>query len=254
VKNTIKQIIKKILPRSIQPYSVAVRIIEENAHNTVVSGPFRGMKLIGQSVGSEYYPKLLGTYELELWQIVEELCSMQFDTIINVGAAEGYYSIGFALRLPRSHIIAFEANKRGRSMIAEMASINQVQDRIQVQGFCDAAGLAGCFRDEKSVLVLMDIEGSEGLLLDPYIIPDLSKSYIFVEIHDYVSEEIGSLILRRFTETHHIDEIWSADRNIDNFPISLSPLMTKWIDQSIIALMSEYRPTRMRWLYLKPRQ
>jgi hypothetical protein len=41
--------------------------------NEVVAGPFTGMKYPGKSVGSAYCPKLLGTYELELAEVIDQL-------------------------------------------------------------------------------------------------------------------------------------------------------------------------------------
>ena len=47
-----------------------------------MSGPFAGMKYVADSVGSQYEPKLLGTYESELTGIVNDLCKQRFQTLV----------------------------------------------------------------------------------------------------------------------------------------------------------------------------
>jgi len=74
--------------------------IERTTNRTVASGPFRGMRYVARAYHSAYHAKLLGTYEMELHGIVEELCRETPGIIVDVGAAEGYYAVGLAMRLP----------------------------------------------------------------------------------------------------------------------------------------------------------
>ena len=97
------------------------------------------MRYIDSSVGSAYIPKLIGTYERELSPIVEEVCACNSTTIIDIGAAEGYYAIGFARRLPNAKIIAYELQPEGREKIAEMALLNDVSDQVDIRGQCNEA-------------------------------------------------------------------------------------------------------------------
>lgn len=46
-------------------------LVQRLTRNEVVAGPFTGMKYPGKSVGSAYCPKLLGTYELELAEVID---------------------------------------------------------------------------------------------------------------------------------------------------------------------------------------
>ena len=74
----------------------------------VLYGPFKGMTYPDStSIGSVWLPKMLGIYESELHDILEEICSKNYSTIINIGAGEGYYAVGLALRIPTSMIYAF---------------------------------------------------------------------------------------------------------------------------------------------------
>ena len=66
------------------------------------------MRYVEITVGSRYYPKILGTLEKELRSIIDILSQKEFDMIVNIGAGEGYYAVGLALRNPRVRIIAYE--------------------------------------------------------------------------------------------------------------------------------------------------
>ena len=45
--------------------------------------------MIDESIGSKLYPKILGTYELELHSTVQEIVESKYKKVINVGASEG---------------------------------------------------------------------------------------------------------------------------------------------------------------------
>ena len=79
---------------------------------TVLSGPFKGMRYPLRSSGQGgLLPKLLGTYERELSPAIERLISDRPTLVVNVGAAEGYYAVGLALRAPQAQVIAFEMER-----------------------------------------------------------------------------------------------------------------------------------------------
>ena len=66
----------------------------------VASGPFAGMRHGDIAVGSVLTVKLLGTYEKELWPIIDQIIATAYPLIIDIGAAEGYYAVGLAMRIP----------------------------------------------------------------------------------------------------------------------------------------------------------
>jgi len=41
-------------------------------------------------------------------------------TVVNVGAGEGYYAVGFARRLPNAQVLAFDANEDELISVAEL--------------------------------------------------------------------------------------------------------------------------------------
>src|SRR5690242_11838803 len=67
---------------------VAAALIRGASGDTVVAGPFRGMKLGLSPLSSRHLlGYILGTQELELRAVTEELVSRGYAKILNVGAA-----------------------------------------------------------------------------------------------------------------------------------------------------------------------
>lgn len=218
----------------------------------VYSGPFAGMKYVYKSTGSALFPKLLGTYELELYSIIEDLCRKQFNTIISVGTGEGYYAVGFAVRNSQAHVIAFETKNEGQRLIKKMAGINGVDKRIGVHGLCDSISLSNSLTRCNRCLILMDIEGGEETVLDPLVIPKLRESHILVELHDVLRRGMGAIITSRFESSHKITEVWSRNRNLEDFPIESWRRHLFRLKKYLIRSMYENRPEQMRWFYLEP--
>src|SRR2546426_11207567 len=75
----------------------------------VRGGPFAGLGYPRQAPkwGYNLVPRLLGTYECELHHVFEQVIATGFPTIIDVGAADGYYTVGLALKSPGSTVHAF---------------------------------------------------------------------------------------------------------------------------------------------------
>jgi hypothetical protein len=49
---------------------------------------------LNETVWGPIEPKWLGTYELELHSIIKGILRAEYNTIIDIGSAEGYYSVG----------------------------------------------------------------------------------------------------------------------------------------------------------------
>lgn len=237
----------------LDPGCIVSRFIQQGTGYQVHSGPFSGMKYLGASVGSQYFPKILGTYEKELHSTIEKLGSMHFDHVVNVGAGEGYYAVGLARRMPEAGVIAFESDAAGQQIMRRMAQINGVQTRVIVHGLCDIPAFSSCFRRSRNCLVFMDAEGAESLLLDPRVIPELSEVHILVELHDFIFRQIGDLITTRFQESHRITEIVSEPRTLADYPLPLPALKAALLKKYLLRAISEDRPGQMRWFCLEPR-
>ena len=239
--------LRRLVPRK---YLRSERLLERVlavSGGRVMSGPFAGMKMGGCSFGSVLTAKLLGTYELELHVAVETALARSPRRVVVAGAAEGFYAIGVALRLPRAHVTAFEANPEAREALADAARTNGVADRIVVAGLCDAGGLSEALAGGGPSMVVCDIEGSEGVLIDPAVVPSLLDAEILVETHDFLAPGLADLLVQRFQQSHRVTRIGQRPRRLEDAP----PLgVPGSIAGALLQAMNEHRPTRNDWLYL----
>lgn len=181
-------------------------------------GPFARMQYPGHAaVGSTLYPKLLGSYERELHDTLERIVERPYATLVDVGAAEGYYAVGLALRMPDVAVIAFEAHALGRQTLQEMAALNTVAERVQVLGTATCANLAA-LRPRAPILVICDCEGGEYELLDPAKIAWLRDADILVEVHQMHGLDGRAVLKARFAETHDITAIEVRQRDSSLYP------------------------------------
>jgi hypothetical protein len=184
----------------------------------VVRGPFQGVRYpIDLVDASTLIPKLLGAYEEELHQIIEAVCGGPYRTIVNVGAAEGYYAVGLATRMPAANVYAFEADAKARDDLGAFARENGVAGRMVIAGRCGIGELSRC-TVEPHLLVLMDCEGCEWALLNPELVPGLMHSDLLVELHRVRDNDPRTLIQRLFGGSHTIAFVDARRRDTSRYP------------------------------------
>jgi hypothetical protein len=219
----------------------------EREHGLFVqSGPFTGMAYISEAVCSSLVPKLLGSYESELHDLLAQILARDYDAVIDVGCAEGYYAVGLALCLPRARVHAFDIDARARELCTKLAQANQVAERVIVEGECDHERLNSLIQGR--TLIVCDCEGCELHLLDPSVAPRLKESDLLVELHDMIDPNITPTILSRFAATHEITLVDTAERDPNAFPILRN--FDRLTQRTAVA---EFRDTPMQWGYLQAR-
>jgi len=249
--NTLINTVRSVAPKRLKRHQLARFAVHRFTRGCIVGGPFSGMRYVDTSIGSRFYPKLLGTYELELQETIETLCGQRFDAILDIGAAEGYYAVGMAMRCPQALVIAAESEQDGRDLVLQLAQLNQVQERVSILGHCDQAVFKRLVDENthQTCLIVMDIEGGEIDLLDPSSVPQLNTCTILVEVHDGQNTgPIGDELIRRFGETHEITRTWYSQRTIENLPLRL-PFM----DLHLLSLLDEGRKYGLCWMLMVPR-
>jgi predicted O-methyltransferase YrrM len=237
---------------AIPHWLLATSLVRCAARNRVIRGPFRGMKLeLSPLSKTHHIGYILGTQELELNPLIDTIIARGYRSILNIGAAEGYYAIGLAMRNPGSQVIAYEALSELHPILTRCAHQNRVSDRISIQGRCHIGDLQNSLKRAASpALIFMDIEGGEVALLDPAIVPALTRTDIIVEMHDYLVSNATETVLSRFASTHSITRWTSCPRTIEDFPREFLPVFRKIFPQLCIDLMDERRPAAQQWLYL----
>ena len=209
----------------------------------VSSGPLAGMNYILSSIGSALAPKLLGTYEAELHAVVEQFARTSFTSVVDVGAAEGYYAVGFARCLANVPIVAFEQEETGRRLLAKLASVNGVSDRIEVRGRCETHDLQAALKPGS--LLITDVEGYERVLIDPVAVPALKGTTILTEVHGE-GDALGHELCARLAATHRAQWIKPLERPLRDWTSKTGPA---WL---AAYLQWEHRPSPFYWIVFQP--
>lgn len=233
---------------------IAVALVRLAARDTVVSGPFVGMRLDLSPVSSRHLlGYVLGTQEMELGRIVESAIARNHGRVINLGAADGYYAVGLARRLPQAEVVAFEALAALHPVLQRVARLNEVEGRILLRGLCRTADLENELRlaGGRGALVVADVEGCEVELLDPTRVPSLRRADILVETHDLFVPRCTEILVERFRATHRIERVVARPRTMADFPAGFLPLMTRVMPRTALELMHERRPDTQNWLWME---
>ncbi|MDX2061438.1 MAG: hypothetical protein SFY70_00090 [Bacteroidia bacterium] len=220
--------------------------------HTVLSGPFQGMRYAPSRAFNGHYGMLLGVYEHTVQTALAELHLPERPTLAIVGAAEGYYAVGMALRYPTSRVLAYELESWIHPTLRALAQANGVADRVVVRGAATPEGLAADFSADAPHFVFFDVEGAEASLADPMAIPQLGQATVLIELHPFVVPGIEATLRARFERTHtcHVlDErtpTWAEIRAL--LPTDLQAQAGPWVTQ----LLDENRVEPMRWLLFQP--
>jgi hypothetical protein len=212
----------------------------------IQDGPFKGMKLPDRSSwgDGDYVPKLLGFYEEELHGIIYESMERNYDCFVNVGCAEGYYPVGYALLSKAPMIFAFDDSLEAQKICRDCAEENGVSDRVSVGGFVDVVTLQNLLSRWRRPLLLMDCEGGEFHLMQQSLVPALETTDFIVECHNFVHPEMARIMEERFGGTHRITSISEGQRNPNRSAfLRQRNSLIRWL------AVSEQRPETMEWLY-----
>lgn len=233
-----------------------IRLCQRETNRVVRGGPFAGMNYIHDAFAGGYVPKLLGIYERELHPIITRLSALGVRTVINIGAADGYYAVGLSRMFPELRVIAFEMEQRGREFLRAMAERNGVLPQVEIRGRCELKDLSGVIDAQQQTLILCDVEGYEDVLMDPDKVEGLRKTYLLVEIHDGKNPGVADRIRHRFGSTHTIETIWQDNREASEFPFSTCYTCTLG-PEYLAAAVDEGRPVRpgatpMSWFWMIP--
>lgn len=249
---SLVQLAKKVVPRALYPSALLRRNAQWRTGNTVMSGPFAGMRYLDRSIWGAYIPKLIGCYELELHPFIERALASKPGYLIDIGGAEGYYAVGLLSRLPEARLTVFEQLEDGRGAIAELASINGVASRLSIRGSCDPAALDDCLRETGATFLLSDVEGYELELLHPERVPQLARVNMLVEVHDSAKPGCAEEMARRFEATHRVTRVAQERRDLAHYPFDdlARQLAPSWV---LRYGLNEFRNPVNGWLWLETR-
>lgn len=209
----------------------------------VVQGPFQQMEIPFQTPWDDgnFSCKLLGTYEHELHMPLAHALWRCPKTVVNVGAGDGFYAIGLARMLSgvKAEIIALDISDSARAVCEDYAELNKVRVSV-LKGAKEPKELS---RGRGHRLYIVDVEGDEVELLDPVRCPELARSDIIVECHDFLRPGASTMVADRFTATHDVTLVRPSLPDLNQFPF-LRQFPTV---MSVLAVV-EKRPMPTYWL------
>jgi hypothetical protein len=216
---------------------------------TVINGPLKGLNFLEQSAEGCHVAKLLGCYEQPLHTHIEDAIKRGYKKVVNIGSAEGYYTVGIALRLPDAEIYAFDTDSNAQNSCIELARKNGVEERVHVSGLFSPEDFTDYAGGES--LVLCDIEGGEVELLNPTLSPALGSIDLIVEAHECLRPGVTELLMNRFSDTHEI--ILVEDSGLRNLEI-VPPWFNKLAHLDQILATWEWRSGPTPWLVMTSRK
>lgn len=214
----------------------------------ILNGPFKGMSYLDETIWGSVTPRWIGSYERELWQVVEEIKETPYDTVIDIGCAEGYYATGLAKHLPGADVYAYDLDPFSREQCERLWKLNDSEGKLNILKWCDYPEYAS--KHSGRTLCVIDIEGGEMDLLNPEALPELGRSDILVEVHKTNQDVSANAeeLTKRFAKTHSITVIeTSPDRDSDEYDLP-SPLPK---EETLERSFSEGRPYAQLWLWMK---
>ena len=233
-------------------YTILDAAIAEHVPDLVVRhGPFKGMRYSQtESLYSTLFPKLLGCYERELHDAVEEVCGRGHTDIIDIGCAEGYYAVGMALRVPDARVLALDLNPEAVRLCGDLARANGVEDRVTAS-LKPAADVLASLEPGARTLVIMDCEGCEKILFTGDVVRRLAGADLLIEVHDYLDPDTSAAVREAFADTHDIRVIPSV---CDCTRASTwdYPELARY-DRGTRKLLVEERRPLMEWFHITPK-
>lgn len=227
---------------------LSARTLELFPDLVVRHGPFSGLRYPwAEAAGSPLFGKILGSYERELSPLFEQVCSVPYPEILNIGSAEGYYAVGLAKRIPGAQVVAYDINPEARRLVRELADANGVGERVTVEGECNPQVLRDRCRGKRG-LILSDCEGYERILFSPEVVRDLSGWDVLIEVHDLIDIGISGSLLAAFAgqpvvRIQSVDDIQKA-QTYDYAELSGMP-----VDERR-RLLGEGRRSVMEWFLM----
>jgi Methyltransferase domain len=222
-------------------------IVGDRCNHTIQTGPFAGMICVPWWCwgDGDHLPKLLGTYESELYDIAEQQIAANPDFILNVGCAEGFWGLGMAMRTQVPTVL-IDVNPLALEIAETNAGANGLTN-VTFSNECTIENIQHRLHAAQNPFLIMDCEGHEEYYLDLAAVPALSKTTILLESHDCFRPGMTDLITIRFGPTHDVMAITQGAKN------PYVDVVSDLGDHDKMLMCIEGRPSTMTWLYMVPK-
>ena len=212
---------------------------KEEYGTKILSGPFKGMEFLDEVSEGCYLPKLLGIYESEIHNYISLMVEKKPDIFINIGSAEGYYSVGLKRLLPDTEVFAFDLNPDAQKKCKILSEKNSVN--VSIEGEFNVDFIKQF--DGKSIFLMCDIEGFESELFNENNIGLLKDCDICMELHMYNGMHNIEVMPKLFEQYHDVDIIYQSGKNF-----SVPEIIYKISHLDILLSAWEWRSYPTPWL------
>jgi hypothetical protein len=157
--------------------------------------------------------KLLGVYEIELNPWISEFSKNQYDYVMNIGAAEGLYSILFEKLFPETRIYSFEQEFWTRNLLRKTCALNNTKN-VVILGEFDTSAIQNIDQTKRG-LVFCDCEGFESVIFSPTYLEKFKNCDLIIEVHDHIVPNVSSTLLSNLAKrnkTFLVEQITLQDR------------------------------------------
>jgi len=258
IKKSLSYIIRKLHLADLESFIYERRvelatIIDKKHNSTIQYGPFQGMLLSQGGWGkTDRASMIYGFYEQE---VLESLTSNKgkYKTLIDVGAADGYYAIGVLISGTFEKAICYEMSKEGQDQIKKNAHLNKVSKNIEIRGEAKQNFYDDFTQEELATsLILMDIEGVEfDILSKSEDFRKLKNSTLIIESHALFfddGKEKQQNLIKLAEEFFNVKELKMRSRDLSDFPE-----LQKFSDSDRWLMCSEGRGELMSFFRLDPK-
>lgn len=218
------------------------------ADKIVCNGPFKGLKFEREASRSgSTYAMLLGSFESEIHPFINVVTQNQYDTIYNIGCADGYYAVGFARLMPGSKIVAYDTDKVALGKAKMLAQQNNVQPQITFLGTFYPADVNNINVEKKSLFII-DCEGAERNLFTKENVGSLVNADLIIEMHINIYPDLEDYLTEIFEATHNITTVGSVDDHLKARTYTFPEM--DGLDYSLKHFITEERAIFMQWIML----
>ncbi|WP_147371870.1 hypothetical protein [Henriciella algicola] len=194
----------------------ASRKFIEKHGRTVLRGPFKGMQYPEDTARERnLVHRLCGSYESELHPWVEEIARKDYAMLLDIGTADGFYSVGFGLLMPNTRVVGFDTDRWARKATRKLALVNEASN-VDTQAMCDNAWINSHVLP--NTLIFSDCEGYEAVLFDLNKSPILEQCDMIIELHERPAPGVEKLLRERFAKTHNCRMVTYVDHDPASFP------------------------------------
>lgn len=219
----------------------------------VQRGPFTGLKLDRRNTASKglLALKIFGLYESVVVDAITE--SGPYGDLINIGACDGYFTLGLLKAGLATRSICFEVFRQRQQAIRRYAQDNGLGEQVIVLGEATeniGVEIARHQFEPKKSLMICDIEGAEFDLLSRSFLEQLKGATMVVELHDRVN--LGDTAPRQRLIDRLPEDYEYRILNWQPPDFQKIEILDELADNDLALVLSEGRKVRGEWLFAWP--